>query len=62
MGNLNDIANPLTDLAAVKRNVKGLLDVCKNGAPGACAAGRLSGCARCQAGRPRHALLRPARH
>ncbi len=30
---LRDIEDPLKDLAAVKRGVRGLLDVCKNGAP-----------------------------
>ena len=30
---LRDIEDPLKDLTAVKRGVRGLLDVCKNGAP-----------------------------
>ena len=30
---LKSIPHPLADLAAVKKGVKGLLDICKNGAP-----------------------------
>lgn len=45
---LRDIEDPLKDLTAVKRGVRGLLDVCKNGACGAAAsaaAGPLRSCA-----------------
>ena len=38
---LRDIADPLADLPAVKKGVRGLLDVCKNGAhPGEVEAGQ----------------------